>query len=129
MPSSYLQHLLYLHFTTMAILFSLAGLAKRPLATVHLVKYLSPGHMSELCAEKILSPSRFHHLLCVLHVFFLHVIDFACAEFTSPTQDGIFTCSHLWGIQTQILYADCQLTSTSCQLALLNPHLHHRMAI
>ena len=102
MPSSHLQHILYVHFTTMAILFSLAGLAKRLLATVYVIKYLPPGHLSELCAKKILSPSRFHHLLCVLHVFVLHVIGFACAESTSPSHDGIVTCGHLWGIQMQM---------------------------
>jgi len=91
------------------------------LATVHLIKYMRPPrHLSELCAEKILSPSRFHHVLCVLHVFFLHVIDFACAESTSPSQDGIFTSSHLWGIHTQILAGLCM--ENFCWLP-INSHL------
>jgi len=87
---------------------------------VYLIKYLPLGHLSELCTGKILSPSRFRHLLCVLYVFVPYVIDFVCTESTSPSQDGILTCSHLWGIQTQMLFGLCM--ENFCWLP-INSHL------
>jgi len=104
----------------MAILFPLAGLAARPLTTVYLIKYLPPGHLSELCTEKKISPSRFRHLLCVLYLFVPHVIDFLCTESTSASQECILTCNHIWGIRTQILSGLCM--ENFCCLP-INSHL------